>query len=86
LNPESGVNPEQDILDGTHQPAAIEKGSLFQRVRLEWVTLTRLGTPILIAQLAYMANGAIDTLMSGRASAEDLTGVAIGTSIWMPIF
>ncbi len=86
MNPESGVNPEQDILDGTHQPAAIEKGSLFQRVQSEWITLARLGTPILIAQLAYMANGVIDTLMSGRASAEDLTGVAIGTSIWMPIF
>lgn len=74
------------LLDETHQPVSIEKGSLPQRVISEWKTLARLGTPILIAQLAQMANGVIDTLMSGRASADDLTGVAIGNSLWMPIF
>ncbi|MBT3203267.1 MAG: MATE family efflux transporter [Gammaproteobacteria bacterium] len=73
-------------VDETHQPVAIEKGSLFQRVRSEWKTLAQLGTPILIAQLAQMANGVIDTLMAGRASADDLTGVAIGNSLWIPIF
>ena len=27
-----------------------------------------------------------DTVMSGRVSAQDLAGVAIGSSIWVPIF
>jgi MATE family multidrug resistance protein len=52
----------------------------------EWRMLGRLGGPILIAQLAQMANGVIDTLMAGRASANDLAGVAIGNSLWMPVF
>ncbi len=69
-----------------HQPIAIEKGSLLQRVRSEWLILAQLGIPVLIAQLAQIANGVIDTLMAGRAGAADLTGVAIGNSLWMPIF
>lgn len=76
----------QTILDETHQPDAPATGTLLQRVKLEWVTLARLGAPILIAQLAQMANGVIDTLMAGRASADDLSGVAIGYSVWVPIF
>jgi multidrug resistance protein, MATE family len=75
-----------EILDETHQPQAHETDTLSQRVKFEWLTLARLGTPILIAQLAQMANGVIDTLMAGRASADDLTGVAIGYSLWVPIF
>jgi multidrug resistance protein, MATE family len=74
------------LLDETHQPQAHESDTLSQRVKFEWLTLARLGTPILIAQLAQMANGVIDTLMAGRSSADDLTGVAIGYSLWMPIF
>ena len=58
-----------EILDETHQPQAHETDPLSQRVKFEWLTLARLGTPILIAQLAQMANGVIDTLMAGRASA-----------------
>lgn len=75
-----------EILDETHQPQAHESGTLSERIKFEWLTLARLGTPILIAQLAQMANGVIDTLMAGRASADDLTGVAIGYSLWIPIF
>ncbi len=74
------------LLDETHQPKAHLEGTLSQRVKFEWATLARLGAPILIAQLAQMANGVIDTLMAGRASADDLTGVAIGYSLWVPIF
>lgn len=73
-------------LDETHQPDAILRGSLIQRTKFEWITLARLGTPILIAQIAQMANGVIDTLMAGHASANDLTGVAIGHSLWLPVF
>src|SRR5699024_5993747 len=33
-----------------------------------------------------IANGVIDTVMSGHASAEDLAGVGIGSSLWTPLF
>lgn len=52
----------------------------------EWKTLAVLGGPILIAQLAQMANAVIDTVMAGHVSAEDLAGVGIGSSLWMPLF
>ncbi|WP_416825683.1 MATE family efflux transporter [Ectobacillus polymachus] len=41
--------------------------------------------PIFITQLALFAMTFFDTTMSGHASSADLAGVAIGTSIWMPI-
>lgn len=41
--------------------------------------------PILITQLAIMGMSVIDTAMSGHASATDLAGVAMGSSLWLPI-
>ncbi|WP_111642421.1 MATE family efflux transporter [Marinimicrobium alkaliphilum] len=51
----------------------------------EWRALAILGGPILVAQLAQMANSVIDTIMAGHASAEDLAGVGIGSSLWVPL-
>lgn len=59
--------------------------SLVARTLHEWKQLAVLGAPIFIAQLAQMANGVIDTVMAGHASAEDLAGVAIGASLWVPV-
>jgi MATE family multidrug resistance protein len=73
-------------IDETHQPLSSTDESLFQKIKKEWATLAVLGAPILIGQLAQMANGVIDTLMAGRSSADDLTGVAIGNSLWIPLF
>lgn len=42
--------------------------------------------PILGGQLAQTANGFVDTLMAGRVSADDLAAVAVGASIWVPLF
>ncbi|HHW37859.1 MAG TPA: MATE family efflux transporter [Bacillales bacterium] len=42
--------------------------------------------PILITQIGLFAMNFFDTMMSGRASADDLAGVAIGSSLWLPIF
>ncbi|AIF42659.1 MATE family efflux transporter [Virgibacillus sp. SK37] len=42
--------------------------------------------PILITQVSMYMMNIFDTVMSGRASAEDLAGVAIGSSLWVPIF
>ncbi len=41
--------------------------------------------PILVTQLALSSMMFFDTVMSGNASAIDLAGVAIGSSIWSPI-
>jgi MATE family multidrug resistance protein len=58
---------------------------LLQRTLIEWRTLLRLGAPILIAQLAQMANAFVDTVMAGNASAYDLAAVGIGVSFWVPL-
>ena len=47
--------------------------------------LALLGLPIMVAQLAQMANGVVDTVMAGHASARDLAAVGIGTGIWAPV-
>src|SRR5690625_573880 len=42
--------------------------------------------PILITQVSMYLMNLFDTMMSGRVSAVDLAGVAIGSSLWVPIF
>ena len=74
------------MLDEEHQPIPDTRAPLVPRVLAEWRTLALLGGPILVAQIAQMANGVIDTVMAGHASAEDLAAVGIGSAIWMPVF
>jgi MATE family multidrug resistance protein len=74
------------MLDEEHQPVPDTRAPLVARILTEWRTLALLGGPILVAQLAQMANGVIDTVMAGHASAEDLAAVGIGSAIWMPVF
>lgn len=42
--------------------------------------------PILVTQVSLFAMNFFDTVMAGHVRAEDLAGVAIGSSIWMPVF
>lgn len=56
--------------------------TLKQKVRLFLLILF----PILITQIGMYAMNFFDTVMSGKAGAEDLAGVAIGSSLWVPIF
>ncbi len=42
--------------------------------------------PILVTQVGYNAMNLFDTIMSGRAGTDDLAGVAIGSSLWMPAY
>lgn len=56
------------------------------RLLTEWRALFQLAIPIVIAQLANSAMGFVDTMMAGRVSPADLAAVALGNSIWMPIF
>jgi len=45
-----------------------------------------LALPVLGGQLAQTGNGFIDIIMAGRVSPVDLAAVAVGASIWIPIF
>lgn len=42
--------------------------------------------PVLVTQLTLYAMNFFDTIMSGHASRSDLAGVAIGSSLWVPVF
>ena len=41
--------------------------------------------PVFVTQLSLFMMSFFDTTMSGHASSSDLAGVAIGTSIWIPV-
>ena len=56
------------------------------RTRTEVRALFRLALPIMIAQLAQAAMGFVDTVMAGQVGPADLAAVALGNSIWMPIY
>ncbi len=60
-----------------------------KQVKLFWLEaglLITLAAPILAAQLAQQTLAFVDTVMAGRVSAIDLAGVAVGGSIWGPVF
>jgi len=42
--------------------------------------------PILLTQCSLFGMTFFDTMMSGHASSNDLAGVGIGASLWMPVF
>ena len=48
--------------------------------------LLTIAWPMIIAQLAQMGTGVVDTVMAGRYSATDLAAIAIGYNIWLPLF
>lgn len=48
--------------------------------------LALLAGPIFVSQFSQAAYGFIDTLMAGQVSALDLAAVAVGSSIWLPLF
>jgi MATE family multidrug resistance protein len=69
----------------SNQAISNSSPSLVSQTLSEWKTLAILGLPIMVAQLAQMANGVVDTMMAGHASARDLAAVGIGTGIWGPV-
>ncbi|MDF2534812.1 MAG: efflux family protein [Bacillales bacterium] len=54
--------------------------SMTERIRLS----IKIFFPILLSQVLMNATSFLDTLMAGRASASDLAGVAMATSVWIP--
>ncbi|MEN9373200.1 MAG: hypothetical protein RIR79_752 [Pseudomonadota bacterium] len=57
-----------------------------QRITTEIKALWQLAWPILIGQLANVGMSVADVAMAGHASAQDLAGIALGSSIWMIVF
>ena len=53
------------------------------RIQTEITALWQLAWPILVGQLANVGMAVADVSMAGHASAQDLAGVALGSSIWM---
>ncbi|WP_047982868.1 MATE family efflux transporter [Ornithinibacillus californiensis] len=56
--------------------------TLKQKIKLFFIIFF----PILVTQVSLNLMTFFDTVMSGRAGAEDLAGVAIGSSLWIPVF
>lgn len=48
--------------------------------------IAALSWPILVGQLAVIANGVMDTAMTSRFSATDLAALAVGASIYISVF
>ncbi len=50
------------------------------------VRIAALAWPLLVGQLAVIANGVIDTAMTSRYSATDLAALALGTAIYISVY
>jgi len=60
--------------------------STFARYRGELRELLYLAGPIMGAQLATTGMTFVDTSMAGQYSAMDLAAIALGSSIWVPVY
>jgi MATE family multidrug resistance protein len=54
--------------------------------RHEARALLRLGVPITLSQVAQVAMGLLDTVMSGHAGAFEQAVVGLGVALWIPVF
>lgn len=53
---------------------------------LESKIILKLASPVIATQILQMSTVVLDTLMAGRANAVELSGVAVGSSLWVPLF
>lgn len=63
-------------------------GSMYQTSTLKekYKLFIHILIPILVTQVGLNLMTFVDTMMSGRAGAYDLAGVAIGSSLWVPVY
>ena len=66
-------------------PAKSRRG-LLSNYWMEFRHIVNLAAPLLAAQLLVTGTSTVDTIMAGNYHANDLAGVAIGTSVWMPLY
>ena len=55
-------------------------------VRLEARAMLAIGLPIIVHNLALVGMGLTDAVMAGLLGAKTLAGVAVGSSLWAPVF
>lgn len=78
------LNLPMNMIYGEHGLINIIKSAMFEEIKKEVRTILYLALPVLIAQASQTAISFVDTIMAGHYSAIDLSGVAIGNSIWLP--
>ena len=61
-------------------PKKITNLFLYEKYFFEFKKLIKIGIPIFGSQLSYALMGTTDTIIAGRASANDLAGLAVGTA------
>lgn len=52
----------------------------------EWRALLAIAGPMMIAQVAQMGTGVVDTIMAARYNPVDLAAIAIGYNVWLPVY
>ena len=57
-----------------------------QRIRQESRTLIALALPMMVAQIAQVATGFVDTVMAGRVGTDDLAAVSLGASVFITFY
>ena len=57
-----------------------------RRIRLEIGRIGRIAGPLVVGQLSQVGMGFTDTVMAGRLGTVDLGAVAIGSTLWVPIY
>lgn len=55
-------------------------------IKSKWPTMFNIIFPILVTQVAMNLMSFFDVFMSSRYGTNDLAGVSIGSSIWMPVY
>jgi MATE family multidrug resistance protein len=56
------------------------------QLKEKWSLMLKIVFPILVTQVALYLISFFDILMSSRYGSEDLAGVAVGSSLWVPIY
>ncbi|WP_017378665.1 MATE family efflux transporter [Paenisporosarcina sp. TG-14] len=56
------------------------------QLKEKWLLMFKIVFPILVTQVALYLISFFDILMSSRYGSEDLAGVAIGSSLWIPVY
>src|SRR5579871_3331375 len=62
------------------------KPSTWPAVKQEAGAMLAIGVPIIVHNLALVGMGLTDAVMSGLLGAKTLAGVAVGSSVWAPVF
>ncbi|MCK6257226.1 MATE family efflux transporter [Fictibacillus sp. KIGAM418] len=57
-----------------------------QTIKQKILLFIKLVLPVLVTQIGLFAMNFLDTVMSGHSGPKQLAGVALGSSIWVPVF